>query len=152
MKANHVACVAILALSGCATTLKTDDLLATMEADNTRWLAAFNTPNAAAFSAMHTKDAVLLPPGTKPVTGGSEAIRQFWDAAIKRGEKDHTFMIVSAYADDQYAYQVAQRTATLVKDSGEKTQLSGNTVRTLERQPDGRLLTKVHIYNRNNRN
>jgi uncharacterized protein (TIGR02246 family) len=128
--------------------MPTEDLRATMEADNVRWLAAFNQPNPAAFPALYTKDATLLPPGTQPVSGGPEAIRQFWEGAIKRGFRDHTFEIVSTHVDGQYAYQVARWTVNLAKDTGEKTQFSGNTVRLFERQPDGRWLTKVHIYNR----
>lgn len=148
MNARQLVCIAILALSGCATPMRTEDLRATMQADNARWLAAFNTPNTAAFPAMYTKDAVLHPPGTQPVAGGPEAIRQFWEGLIKRGVRDHTFEIVSTHGDGQYAYQVARWTVNLVKDTGEKTSLSGNTVRVFERQPDGRWLTKVHIYNR----
>ncbi len=148
MKMRHVILIAILALFGCATPMRTEDLRATMEADNARWLAAFNKPNPAAFPAMYTKDAILLPPGAQPVTDGPEAIRQFWEAGIKRGFRDHTFEIVSTHIDGQYAYQVARWTVNLVKDTGEKTPFSGNTVRLFERQPDGRWLTKVHIYNR----
>lgn len=148
MNARQLVCVALLALLGCAAPMRTEDLRATMEADNARWLAAFNKPNSGAFPAMYTKDALLLPPGTHPVTGGPEAIRQFWEGLIKRGFRDHTFEIVSTHVDGQYAYQVARWTINLVKDTGEKTPFSGNTVRLFERQPDGRWLTKVHLFNR----
>jgi len=124
------------------------DLRGAMEADNARWLAAFNTPNPAAFPAMYTNDALLLPPGAQPVTGGPEAIKQFWESRIKAGAKDHTFEIVSVHEDGKYAYQVAKWTVVVVKDTGEKTPFSGNTVRIFERQGDGTWLTKVHMFNR----
>ena len=128
--------------------LRTSDLRGAMEADNARWLAAFNTPNPAAFPAMYTNDALLLPPGAQPVTGGPEAIKQFWESRIKAGAKDHTFEIVSVHEDGKYAYQVAKWTVVVVKDTGEKTPFSGNTVRIFERQGDGTWLTKVHMFNR----
>lgn len=147
MKVIHVACVAFLTLSGCATSRQADDVRPAMEMVNARWNAAFNTGNAQAFPAMYTKDAVVLPPGGKPVTGGPEAIAQFWDGIIKLGVKEHSFTIVSAYSDGKYAYQVARWTASLVKSPGEKAPLSGNNVRVFERQLDGSWRTKVHIHN-----
>lgn len=140
------ATLALLALA--AAPARTDDLRSAMEADNARWLAAFNQPDPAAFTGQYTPDAQLLPPGAQPVTGGGEAIRQFFEAAIRRGVKEHTFEILDTAQDGRQAYQVAKWTAVLVKDGGERVPLSGNTVRLLERQADGRWLTKVHIYTR----
>ena len=136
------ACLTILTFHAMAA-----DLRAAMEADNARWLAAFNTPNPAAFPAMYTKDALLLPQGAQPVTGGPEAIKKFWESNIKAGVKDHTFEIVSIYEDGKYAYQAAKWTVVLVKSTGESTLLSGNTIRIFERQSDGTWLTKIHIFN-----
>lgn len=142
----YSAALVCLALAG--TSALAADLRAAMEADNARWLAAFNTPNPADFVAMYTSDAQLLPPGEQPINGGPDAIRQFWESRIKMGVKEHTFEIVSVHEDGKYAYQVAKWTVVLVKDSGERTPLAGNTVRVFERQADGGWLTKVHIYNR----
>lgn len=130
-----------------AAPVRAEDLRAVMEADNARWLAAYNTNTPAAFPAMYAKDAVLLPPGAQPVNG-NEAIGKFWEARLKPGNrKDHTFEIVSIHQDGKYAYQVARWTVVVVKDTGERTKFSGNTVRVFERQPDGGWLTKVHIFN-----
>ena len=87
-------------------------------------------------------------PGRTPVDGGPEAIRQFWEGAIARGAKEHAFEIVSTHEDGRYAYQVARWSVVLVKEDGERTPVTGNTVRIYERQDDGRWLTKVHMYNR----
>lgn len=147
MKAKHAFYVALLVVFAAAAPAWAEDLRAAMEADNARWLAAYNTRNAAAFPAMYTKDAVLLPPGAQPITG-PEAIEQFLENRLKAGNrKDHTFEIVSIQQDGKYAYQVARWTVVVVKDSGEATNLSGNTVRIFERQGDGKWLTKVHIFN-----
>lgn len=123
-----------------------EDLRAVMEADNAKWLAAYNTNNPQVFREMYAQDAMLLPPGTQPVAG-AEAIAKFWENRLKPGDKkNHTFEIVNLEQDGKYAYQLARWTVILVKDSGE-TKLSGNTVRIFERQPDGNWLTKVHIFN-----
>ncbi len=124
-----------------------DNLRAAMEAANKEWLAAYNGMDGKAFPAMYAKDAVVLPPGTQPVNG-AEAIGQFWSERIKPGNrKNHTFEIVSIERDGKLAYQVARWTLDLVKDNGEVTKMAGNTVRIFERQPDGKWLTKVHIFN-----
>jgi len=123
------------------------DLRAAMEAANADWLAAYNSMNGKAFPAMYTQDAVALPPGAQPVNG-AEAIGQFWADRIKAGNrKNHTFEIVSIERDGKYAYQVARWTVDVIKDSGEVNKLAGNTVRIFEQQPDGKWLTKVHIFN-----
>ena len=119
-----------------------DDLRSAMEAENARWLTAFNSQNAAALPAIYTDDAQLIPPGA-PIANGVDAIHKFWEAKIKGGIRDHTFEIVNIYSDGKYAYQVSKWTAVLVKD-GEKTPLSGNRLRVFERRSDGSWRAKTH--------
>ena len=98
-----------------------------MEADNARWLAAYNTNTPAAFPAMYTKDAVVLPPGAQPVDG-RDAIGKFWEERLKPGNrKDHTFEIVRIGQDGHLAYQEARWTLAIINKTGEPTKLSGNT-------------------------
>jgi uncharacterized protein (TIGR02246 family) len=126
---------------------RADDLRAVMEADNARWLAAYNTNTPAAFPAMYTKDAVVLPPGAQAVEG-REAIGKFWEERLKPGNrKDHTFEIVKIGQDGHLAYQEARWTLAIINKTGEPTKLSGNTVRIFEQGADGTWLTKVHIFN-----
>jgi uncharacterized protein (TIGR02246 family) len=140
----HLVILVVLAAIGTATA---EDLRAAMEADNARWLAAYNTNMPAAFAAMYTADAVVLPPGGQPVDG-RDAITQFWTDRLKPGNrKDHTFEIVSVRQDGEVAYQVARWTLDIVNPTGAPTRVSGNTVRVFERQPDGAWLTRVHIFN-----
>jgi ketosteroid isomerase-like protein len=123
------------------------ELRAQMEAANATFLGAYNTQNGAAFKGMYTPDAMLLAPSTQPIVG-AEAIGAFWADRIKGGNrKNHTFEIVSVWADGRYAYQVARYTLDVVSDKGEIFKATGNTVRIFEKQADGRWLTKVHIFN-----
>jgi ketosteroid isomerase-like protein len=127
--------------------VRADDIRPAMEAANARFVAAFNTPDTAAFPDQYTADAVLFFQGAPPVTG-PEAIRQFWEARIKLGGRDVKFEIIDAGADGRYAYQVTRTTAQLVRPNGEKTPISGYTVRIFEKQSDGTWKTKVHMFNR----
>jgi len=123
------------------------DLRTQMETVNATFVAAYNTQNGAAFKAMYTPDAMLFAPSTQPLVG-AEAIGAFWADRIKGGNrKNHTFEIVSVWADGRYAYQVARYTLDVVNDKGEIFKSAGSTVRIFEKQADGKWLTKVHIFN-----
>lgn len=142
------ALTAILALLVLTTfAARTEDLQAAMQDANARFLEAFNRPNPPGFVGLYTPDSVLLFQGVPPKTG-PEAIMQFWESRIKAGARDHTFEIINAWADGKYAYQVARAGIQLVLQSGEKTAISGYTVRIFERQSDGTWKTKVHMFNR----
>jgi len=148
MRAKHWAVVAtLLVVLVVGKIVRADDIRPAMEAANARFVAAFNTPDTAAFPDQYTADAVLFFQGAPPVTG-PEAIREFWEARIKLGGRDVKFEIIDAGADGRYAYQVTRTTAQLMRPNGEKTLISGHTVRIFEKQSDGTWKTKVHMFNR----
>ena len=128
-------------------TARAEELRPAMERANAEFIEAFNRPNPAGFAALYTRDAVLLFSGLPPKTG-PEAITQFWESRIKAGARDHTFAILDAWADGKYAFQLAQASVQLVPPTGEKTVISGYTVRIFERQSDGTWKTKVRMFNR----
>jgi ketosteroid isomerase-like protein len=144
-----LAIAAILPLLGLGKVARADDVRPAMESANTQFLAAFNTPNPSAFLPLYTKDSTLFFQSAAPVTG-PEAIKQFWESRIKIGARDHTFDIIETGADGNYAYQVTKTTIQLARDNGEKTLISGHTVRIFEKQGDGTWKTKIHMYNRPN--
>jgi ketosteroid isomerase-like protein len=115
-----------------------------MEAANVEFLAAFDTPNPSAFLPLYTKDSVL---SGRVAPHGPEAIKQFWELRIKLGVRNHVFDIIETGADGEYAYPVTKTTVQLVRDTGEKTLITGHTVRILEKQSDGAGKTKIHTYN-----
>lgn len=138
---------AILPLLVVGNVARADDIRPAMEKANVEFLAAFNTPNPSAFLPLYTTDAVLFFQGAAPVTG-PQAIRQFWESRIKLGARDHTFDIIETRADGKYAFQLTRTTIQLVRDTGEKTLISGHTVRIFEKQNDGTWKAKIHMYNR----
>jgi ketosteroid isomerase-like protein len=142
------ALVAVLTLLASATfAAQAEDLRSAMEEANTRFLEAFNRPNPPGFLDLYTPDSVLLFQGVPPKSG-PEAIMQFWESRIKAGARDHTFEIINSWADGKYAYQISRNGIQLVSQAGEKTAISGYTVRIFERQSDGTWKTKVHMFNR----
>ena len=124
MKAKNALYGAVLVVLTVVGSARAEDLRAVMEANNARWLAAYNTNTPVAFPAMYTKDAVVLPPGSQPVSG-RQAIGQFWEDRLKPGNrKDHTFEIISLQQDGQYAYQVARWTLNIIVKTGEPMKVS----------------------------
>lgn len=122
------------------------DLRTSMEAENARWLAAFNSQRIEELQQTYTADAVLIPPGA-PSVSGPQAIGEFWQIRMKSGVRDHTFEIMDLYADGKYAYQVTKWTAVVVKDeANERFPLSGSNVRVFEHQQDGSWKVKTHIF------
>jgi uncharacterized protein (TIGR02246 family) len=132
----------LIASSVCA-----EDLRSAIEEANAQFLEAFNKPNPIGFLPLYTPDSVLLFQGAPPKIG-PEAIMAFWESRIKAGARDHTFEIVSVWADGKYAYQIAKAGIQLIPQTGPKTVISGYTVRIFERQSDGMWKTKVHMFNR----
>jgi uncharacterized protein (TIGR02246 family) len=142
-----LAIVATLPLMVHGKTARADDIRPAMEAANAQFLAAFNTPNPSAFPPLYAADSVLFFQGVPPITG-PEAIKQFWESRIKLGARDHTYDIIETRADGQYAYQITKNTVQLVRDTGERTLITGHTVRIFAKQNDGTWKIKIHMVNR----
>lgn len=118
-----------------------EDFQAAMEANNARWLQAYNTRDAETLGDMYAEDAILIAAGSQPIQGAKD-IEAYWAEDVK-GYGDHTWKILETRGASDLAYQVAEWT---VAERGSGAQYSGNTVRILERQPDGEWLTKVHMF------
>jgi ketosteroid isomerase-like protein len=126
---NHGrALIALLILFASVAFTAAEELRPAMERANAGFLEAFNRPNPAGFAELYAPDAILVFSGLPPKTG-SEAITQFWESRIRAGARDHTFEIVSAWADGKYAFQLAKAGVQLVTPTGEKIAISGYTVR-----------------------
>jgi uncharacterized protein (TIGR02246 family) len=118
-----------------------EDLQAAMEAINAQWLQAYNTQDAAALGNMYAEDAMVIAAGGQPIRGAKD-IEAYWAADVQ-DYGDHTWKILETRGEDDLAYQVAEWTVA-ERSGGER--YSGNTLRVLERQPDGEWLTKVHMF------
>ena len=117
------------------------DFRATMEENNTAWLQAYNDQNAQELGKMYAEDAIVIAAGGQPIRGAN-AIEDYWTEDVQ-GYRDHTWEILETRGEGDLAYQVAEWTVS-DRSSGQK--YSGNTIRILEPQPDGKWLTKVHMF------
>ena len=112
-----------------------------MEQNNVEWLQAYNEQDADKLGRMYAEDALLLAAGGQPIRGAKD-IEAYWVADVQ-GYQDHTWQILDTRGEGDLAYQVAEWT---VAERGSGQKYSGNTVRILEHQPDGKWLTKVHMF------
>lgn len=74
----------LLALPATALAQHDDAMKTELEAVTAKWKAAYDSGDGAAIAALYSKDAVLHPPNSAPVTG-QEAIESFWSAAVSEG-------------------------------------------------------------------
>jgi uncharacterized protein (TIGR02246 family) len=117
------------------------DFRAAMEEDNAEWLQAYNNQDAEELGNMYAEDAMVIAAGGQPIRGAKD-IEAYWVQDVQ-GYRDHTWEILETRGEGDLAYQVAEWTVA-ERSSGQK--YSGNTVRILEHQPDGKWLTKVHMF------
>jgi ketosteroid isomerase-like protein len=106
------------------------------------WDAAFNSGDAKAVAASYAADAELLPP-THTISKGPAEIEKFFDGLIKGGVKGHALKLVEAGGNDKTVYGTANWSAT---DKDGKP-IGGLATHVFERQNDGALKLKAHIFN-----
>ncbi len=88
-----------------------------IEANNQRFLAAFNRGDAAVITSMYTRDALLLPPNS-PIIGNHQGIRTYWQSLINAGVKAVELKTSTLEACGNTAYEVGQYTLTIPKAGG----------------------------------
>lgn len=73
----------------CATSARSDEVRAAVEAGNRAFIAAFLRGDALAVAELYTEDAEVIAPGA-PVARGRAAIAAAWQKSIDGGVKDLT--------------------------------------------------------------
>jgi uncharacterized protein (TIGR02246 family) len=131
----------LLGIASAARAEEPENFRAAMEANNAKWLQAYNTQDAATLGKMYAEDAILIAAGSQPIQGAKD-IEAYWAEDVQ-GYRDHTWKILETRGADDLAYQVAEWT---VAERGSGAQYSGNPVRILERQLDREWLTKLHMF------
>jgi SnoaL-like domain len=80
-----------------------DEVQAAMEANNTKWLQAYNSQDAAALSSMYAADALLIAAGSQPIHGAKD-IEAYWAEDVQ-GCGDHTWKILETRSASDLAYR-----------------------------------------------
>ena len=83
-----------------------------IEANNERFIAAFNRGDAAAVGGMYTSDARLFPPNSQRIDG-RQGIQSFWQGLINVGAKVVRLETVHVESRGDIAYEVGNYTLTI---------------------------------------
>ncbi|MDQ3136760.1 MAG: nuclear transport factor 2 family protein [Gemmatimonadota bacterium] len=107
------------------------DLRAEIAKMDRAWEKAYNAGDAAALTALYTKDAKVMPPGAKAVSGTS-AIKALFAADVAQGVKN-TLTQGDVVGFGDYALE----TGTFVATSAEGKHLDHGSFMTLHKKVDG---------------
>jgi uncharacterized protein (TIGR02246 family) len=107
------------------------DLRAQIEKMDRAWEKAYNAGDAAALTALYTKDAKVMAPGAEAVSGTS-AIRKLFEADVAQGAKN-TLTMADVVGFGEYALE----TGTFVVTSAEGKHLDHGSFMTLYKKVDG---------------
>jgi uncharacterized protein (TIGR02246 family) len=107
------------------------DLRAQIEKMDRAWEKAYNAGDAAALTALYTKDAKVMAPGAE-VASGTSAIQKLFAADVAQGVKN-TLTMGDVVGFGDYALE----TGTFVATSAEGKHLDHGSFMTLLRKVDG---------------
>lgn len=120
-----------------------EDMKATIQHANDRFVADFNKGDAAALAQLYTEHANALPPGA-PMASGRAAIQQLWQGAISSGLKN-----ISLEALDVQRYgNVAREIGRFGFDTPNGQRVEGKYVVVWKKAPGGWMLD-TDIWNMN---
>ncbi len=123
-------CLAFL-ISGCATTMSSNDADAYIRSAVPRFISAFNAGNADAVAAMYTDDAVLLVPNS-PIARGNAAIRDAYRGAFGSSHPTLNFAPDRIVQSGDVAYEYGHYTMGMGSMNDQ-----GNYITVWRRQPNG---------------
>jgi uncharacterized protein (TIGR02246 family) len=105
----------------------------TIEANNSKFIEAFNSGNAAAIGPMYASDARLLPPNS-PAIEGRQNIQAFWQNFISMGVKLVKLDITHVETSGNIAVEVGRYALTIPGAGGATTTDEGKYVVVWKRQ------------------
>ena len=85
------------------------DVRTAIEAANEKFVAAFNSGDAAGVAALYTEQGQLLPPNSDVLTG-HQAIQGFWQAVMDMGIKKASLEVVETEDFGETATEVSKYT------------------------------------------
>ena len=107
------------------------DLRAQIAKMDQAWMAAYNSADAAALTALYTPDATIMAPGAAPVSG-SAAIKTFFTADVAGGARNTlTLTDVTGFGD------FALETGGWVANAADGKHLDHGTFMTFYKKVDG---------------
>lgn len=103
--------------------------------------AAFNRGDVKALVAFYTEDALLLPANHAVITGPGN-IEKFFNELLGTGVGGHQLELIQTNSEGGLVVAAASWKATL-----RERWIGGTVAHEFQRQPDGTLKLKIHIFN-----
>jgi len=137
-----------LVLISCSATEKMDTaaLRQAIEAENAKFVAAFNSQDAAGVAALYTENARILPPNSEMIQG-RQNIEKALAAEFQMGFKDLSLTTTEVEGNGDTAYEIGKYSGTLQPEGQEGITVSGKYVVIWKRQADGRWQLDTDIWN-----
>jgi len=125
-----------VALALAAPALAAEDPKSIAQAENQKWIEAYNAGNASALASLYAEDAYLAPDGTAQPIVGAANIRTFYEGFVKSRVQNMALPVTDARMLDQNTIlDVGTWTAELPGANGKAaTPLSGTYISVFTRQ------------------
>ncbi len=145
-----IVAIAAMALSSCAQPEKFDTtaVRAAIEAQNAKYVVAYNGRDAAGVAMLHTETATAMPPN-RGMMKGREAIRKMTEMDFEIGVTNLTLTTVEVNGLGNTAYEIGTYTADVQPEGQQLIQDTGKYLSVWKRQTDNTWLIQVSIWNSN---
>lgn len=109
---------------------------------NTKWDESFNKGDAAAVAALYAEDGRVVT-GDGKVVDGQADIQALFQGFIDSGATNHKIEMIDVKESGDIVWETANWTLT----GGDKKEYGGKIVNIYEKQGDGGLKARLHIWN-----
>ncbi|NIR48358.1 SgcJ/EcaC family oxidoreductase [candidate division KSB1 bacterium] len=117
-----------------------------IEAEDAKFVEAFNQGDAAGVAALYTDDATLLPPNSEMIQG-KQGVQEFWNEGFQMGLKEVSLTTVDVGGSGDTAYEIGKYRIKIQPTGQEGMSDSGKYVVVWKQQADGTWKLHVDIWN-----
>ena len=110
------------------------------------FMVAMNTSDADAAAALYAASAVRMQPDGPPISG-RESIRQNLSQFFENGSLDVQVQVLETEFSGELAYVRGTFALGVIPNDAARTDLLGNWMRLMRREPDGRWLIAYELWN-----
>jgi ketosteroid isomerase-like protein len=126
--------------------MSTQPVRSQVEAAYAAWDGAFNRANASAVAALYAPGSTFLPV-SHDVIEGPAGVETFFAGLFANGLSGHKLELITLHEDVHTVVAAARWSAKGRNADGSAASFGGIATHVFERQPDGSLKLKLHIFN-----
>lgn len=134
--------VMVLGLTSVGPVLAGGDAAEAVRMANAKWDESFNKGDAAAIAALYAEDGRVVT-GDGNVVDGQADIQALFQGFIDSGATNHKIEMIDVKESGEIVWETANWTLT----GGDKKEYGGKVVNIYEKQSDGGLKGRLHIWN-----